>query len=266
MQDPTMTAAAQQTIQTATSSFFVPVVLAWALVFVGLELGRRWLPRIWPCALASPSKRPWLDVGVALLVAAAILGLGQLWHSGALDWQWPGRWRHLAFALAQALIWSPLPIALWLRRQTAASAWTGADALLVRLCAGVVLGALAITVFLAMRGELSRWGEIATKALTLRSLAHALPIYLEGVGLAFLFVRLQWALGSLTAALVPAGLFALAHVPGSLAAGDTTGSIVGFFAFNLLFVAVLLRLLARHRDVVTLGAAHWLMDLAIAAF
>jgi hypothetical protein len=152
------------------------------------------------------------------------------------------------------------------RRQPVSSAWTGASALPRRLLAGLVLGTVAVLVYLAARGQLARLGAIAERAATWRSLAHALPVYLEGVGLAFLYVRLEWALGRAWAAAVPALLFALAHVPRALAAGDPAWSVAAFFAFNAAFVAALLLVLRRYRDVVALGVAHWLMDLAIEAF
>lgn len=252
--------------QTASASFLVPVVVAWASAFLGLEAASRFARTVWPAAATARSGAPRLDLGIALLVATAIIGLGQLWTSGVLRWRWPGEWDHAAYALGQLVIWSPLPLALWLRRQRAASAWTGADHLVLRLAVGFVLGCVAITFYLALRGELSRWPAIAAKACTWRSLAHAAPVYLEGVGIAYLYVRLQWVFGSWVAALIPALLFAIAHVPRAIHGGESAGSIAVFFAFNTVFVTTLLLVLARYRDVVALGVAHWLMDLAIDAF
>lgn len=252
--------------QTATAGFFVPVLGAWCIVFAGLELARRVRPDVWPAAAVGRSGRPGLDLVVALLVALAVLGLGQLWHGGLLRWRWPGEFAHLGYLLAQLLIWSPLPIALWLRRQSPATAWTGNDHLVLRLAVGLVLGAVATIVYCAARGDVPRIGEVFERAATLRSLVHAVPVYLEGVGLAFLFVRLQWLLGARAAALIPAVFFAAAHVPRALADGEQAGAIVAFFAFNTVFVATLLLLLRRHRDVASIGAAHWLTDLAIGAF
>ncbi|HEX5050597.1 MAG TPA: CPBP family glutamic-type intramembrane protease [Planctomycetota bacterium] len=252
--------------QTATSDFFVPVLLAWTSVLGGLEIARRLRPAVWPAALPPRSERRWLDLGIALGVGFAIVGTGQLWHAGVLRWRWPGAWDHAAYVLAQLLVWAPMPLAMWLRRQTAASAWTGTRHLPTRIAAGLVLGAVAVTVHLALRGDLPRWPTIVAKATTLRSLAHAAPVYLEGVGLAFLFVRLQWAFGRWLAALVPALLFAAAHVPRGLADGEAPATIAAFFVFNTAFVTALLLVLNRHRDVVALGVAHWLMDLATDAF
>ena len=250
--------------QTATASFYVPVVLAWTAAFLGLEAARRLTRSVWPAADTARSWSPRLDLGVALLVASAVIGLGQLWTSGELRWRWPGDWNYLAYVLGQLVIWSPLPFALWLRRQRAASAWTGADHLVTKLAVGFVIGCVAVTFYLAARGELSRWPAIATEALTLRALAHAAPVYLEGVGLAYIYVRLRWAVGRWIAALIPGLLFALAHALGSK---ESVTTVVAFFVFNTAFVTALLLVLARYyRDVVALGVAHWLMDLAIDAF
>ncbi|HZN37848.1 MAG TPA: hypothetical protein VFD82_03540 [Planctomycetota bacterium] len=252
--------------QTATASFLLPVVIAWASAFLGLEGASRVVRSVWPAADTARSGWARLDLGIALLVATAIIGLGQLWTNGTLRWHWPGDWDHAAYAIAQLVIWSPLPFALWLRRQRAASAWTGADHLVVRLAVGFVLGCVAVTFYLAVRGELSRWPAIAAKAFTWHSLAHAAPVYLEGVGIAYVYVRLQWVVGSWVAALIPALLFAIAHVPRALEAGESAGSIAVFFGFNLVFVTTLLLVLARYRDVVSLGVVHFCMDVATGAF
>lgn len=252
--------------QSSSFAFFGPVVIAWVVAFVGLELAHRRWPAVLPAAAPAPSGRRWLDVTIALAVAASILLLGQSWTNGSLRWQWPGPWSHLAYLLAQLLIWTPLPLALCLRRQRANTAWTGCDHLGARVLLGVGLSVAAVSAYLATRGALNRWTEILSTAATARAWTHLPPIYLEGVGLAFLFVRLQWALGNRIATLAPALLFAAAHVPRSLHDGESVASIVGFFVFNTLFVAVLLRLLARYRDVVALGVVHWWMDLATKAF
>lgn len=252
--------------QVASSGFFVAVVAAWATCFLGLEVARRLRPAVWPAPAPPPGQRPWVDVAVCVGVIAAVLGIGQLWHAGWLRWRWPGPWDHLAYALAQALVWLPLPLAMLWRRQTASSAWTGASFLWHRLAVGVLSGAVAVSVFLAQRGELSRWPEILDRACGWHALAHFLPVYMEGVGNAFVFVRLQWAFGNRLAAVVPGLLFALAHVPRGLADGESIATLVTFFAFNSAFVTVLLFALARHRDVVALGVVHWWMDLAIRAF
>ena len=251
--------------QTATASFLVPVVVGYASAFLGLEGASRLLRSVWPAADTARSRAPRLDLGVSMLVATAIIGLGTLWTNGVLRWHWPGDWDYAAYALAQLVIWSPLPLALWLRRQRAASAWTGPDHLLTRLAIGLVLGCVAVTFFLAARGELSRWPAIAAKAFTWRSLAHGAPIYLEGVGIAYVFVRLQWVVGPWVAALIPALLFAIAHVI-SASAGESAATIAAFFGFNLLFVTTLLLALRRYRDVVALGVVHICMDLATDAF
>lgn len=256
----------QATQQTANDDFLVPVVVQWAAVFGALELLRRRWPGIWPAAACAAGRRPWLDVAVALLTVVAVLGLGQLWHAGVLRWRWPGPWDHAAYLLAQLVIWSPLAVALCWRRQPLASVWSGSDHLPARGIAGLGLGVLGAAVFLTARGEPGRLPEVLAALPTARGLAHFAPVYLEGVGLAFLFVRVEWALGARLAAAVPAVLFAVAHVPRALAAGESTPTIAAFFVFDTLLVAAVLLLVRRHRDVLTLGVAHWITDAAIGAW
>ena len=85
-------------------------------------------------------------------------------------------------------------------------------------------------------------------------------------GVAFVYVRLRWALGPVAAALVPGLLFAVAHLPRAFEAGDPVGAVVVMFVVNTALVAGLVAWAARFRDVVTLGVVHWLWDLAIDAF
>ena len=53
--------------QTATVSFYVPVVAAWTAAFLGLEVARRLRRSVWPAADTAKSWWPRLDLGVALL-------------------------------------------------------------------------------------------------------------------------------------------------------------------------------------------------------
>lgn len=248
------------------SSFVWQASLAWLVVFVGLE-GLRWRwPRLWPARAPLPSDRRWLDLSLALLVPAAILGGGQLWFSGHLRWRWPGDWRHLAYVLAQLLIWSPLGVALWLRRQPIESLWVPRRDVLLRTFAGALLGLLAVAVYLTCTGAWSRWPAILARTVTLQAWAHAVPVFLEACGVAFVFVRLEWALGRWPAALVPGLLFAAAHVPRALADGEASGAIAVMFVFQTALIAVLITWTARFRDLIAIGVAHWLWDLAIDAF
>ncbi|MSR40135.1 MAG: hypothetical protein EXS02_15030 [Planctomycetes bacterium] len=88
--------------QTATASFFLPVAAASTAAFLGLEVARRLRPHVWPAADTARSWWPRLELGIALLVVSAIIGLGQLWSSGVLRWRWPGDWDYLAYLLGNS--------------------------------------------------------------------------------------------------------------------------------------------------------------------
>ena len=117
-----------------------------------------------------------------------------------------------------------------------------------------------------LRGELSRLPAILKSAVQLDSLSNFPAIFLENVALAFLFVRLKWAVGVRWAIGVPAVLFALAHVPGSLAEGDPMGHIVTFFFLTGGLTVVILYTAYRSRDIIWLGVVHYMMDIVIKAF
>lgn len=242
------------------------VAVCWLAVFIGFEGLRRAWPAVWPAPAAAHGDRRWLDLALALLVPAAILALGQLWFAGTLRWRWPGAWRHLAYVLAQLLVWSPLVLALVLRRQGPATVWMPRDRLLLRLAGGLLLGLLAVALYLELNNSHGRWPAILGRTLTLQAWAHVVPVFLEACGVAFVFVRLRWALGRVAAALVPGILFAAAHLPRAFAAGEPPVTIAVLFAVNAALAAGLVAWAARFRDLIVVGVAHWFWDLAIDAF
>lgn len=243
------------------------VVVCWILLFALWEVFRRAFPGAWPAAAARrPAARRWLDLGLAVLVPVSILALGQLWFAGTLRWQWPGAWRHLGYVLAQLLIWSPLALALVLRRQPLSSIWLPGDHVVLRGGVGAVLGLGAVALYLWLCGSSTRWPAILARTVTLQAWAHFVPVFLEACGVAFVYVRLRWAFGAVVAASVPGLLFAAAHLPRAIETGEPVGSVAVMFLVNAALVAGLVAWAARFRDVATLGVAHWLWDLAIDAF
>lgn len=96
-------------------------------------------------------------------------------------------------------------------------------------------------------------------------LVDFLPVFLEGVAVAFGFVRFRWLVGMVPALVVPAAVFAAAHIPGQLADERTLATIVAFFLFNTSLAAAILWTVQRSRDVIWLGMVHYLMDIAIRA-
>lgn len=249
-------------VQTATADFFIPVAAAYGAALIGWWwIASRW-PQVWPAEADAETRRPWLDLGVCVAVMLAILGMGQLYR---VDWLLPkrGLWN---YTINQALIYAPLFAALLARRQSGSTVWLTRHNLGRKVGIGLALGFLAVVVFLALRGDLGQLPDEVARAVTPNSLAHFFPVFMEGVAVAFIFIRLRWAVGALWATVGPALLFAAAHVPRGIESGSTFAEIAAFFVFNTLIVIVILQVLRRSRDVIWLGLVHFLMDVPTRAF
>ena len=112
---------------------------------------------------------------------------------------------------------------------------------------------------------MNRFPEVLRRAIEPGRLVDFVPIFLEGVAVAFLFVRIKWALGILPAILIPAGLFALAHIPGQLANGLNAAEIMAFFIVNGGLAGAILYFVHRSADIIWIGLVHYIMDIAIEA-
>jgi hypothetical protein len=261
-----MALAQTSDVQQAALSFFGPVTVAWlAICAAWLVLLRRW-PALRPAPFPPSLPRPWQDVGLALGAAALVFALGEAYRRKWLLPAADGLAGLVLFVSNQLVIFSPLFVVMLARGQGLATALTPRTALGPRLLTGLLLGLGGGLIVLAMRGEIARGPALMLEAVAGRSLAHFVPVFLEGFGVAFLFVRLRWAVGPVTALLLPCLLFAAAHVPRGIEAGQSTATLLTFFAFNTLLPLVIVGVVVRARDVVTLGVAHYLMDVVIGAF
>jgi membrane protease YdiL (CAAX protease family) len=125
---------------------------------------------------------------------------------------------------------------------------------------------MAVFSLLAGLGELALVPDTLARSVRGRSLNHLLPVFLEGVAVAFLWTRLAGVLGPRAALVVPCLLFAAAHVPSGIERGDGPWTLAAFFALNTLLPLAILANVARSRDVVWVGVAHYFLDVAIRAF
>ncbi len=98
------------------------------------------------------------------------------------------------------------------------------------------------------------------------NLRNFLQVFLEGVALAFAYVRLRWALGRWTARIAPGLLFAAAHIPRQLESGLGAPEMVAYFIVTAVVTFAVLFTLERSRDVIWIGVVHYLMDIAVGAF
>lgn len=253
-------------VQEASIGFFAPVILAYLTACGGwLLLERcRFVPR---STLPFPTKeRPWLDLSAAMIAAVGIFALGSCYRAGLLLPRGSGWVHHVTWTINNLIIFSPIALVLMVRRQGPTTILLSPQNVGRKVAAGVVLGVVATAVFLTLRGELSQFGTVLVGIVDEDSATNFLPVMLEGVALAFLFVRIRWVFGSVVALLAPSVLFAVSHIPRQLANGLGPSEIIAFFVLNTLLPATILAVVVKSRDVIWLGIVHYIMDIAIRAF
>lgn len=253
-------------IMQSNSYFIIPLTAAYLSICGSwFLLNKRGMS--WTIESIETSKKPWLDFGLGLVVAVAILAIGQLFSAGLLIPRSDSQTlNYLIWPLNNVLIFSPIVIVLLLRSQSSRTVFISAQGIGLKLTFGLISSIIGILIFLSLRGEMGRIGEIASHAIEAQTLSNFPAIFFENVAVAFLFVRLKWAVGIKWAIAIPSILFALAHVPGSIAEGDPVGHIVTFFFLTGGLTTVILYTAYRSRDILWLGVVHYLMDVAIKAF
>ncbi|MEO9485630.1 MAG: CPBP family glutamic-type intramembrane protease [Ekhidna sp.] len=253
-------------IMQSNSYFIIPLTVAYLSICGSWFLLNR-MNRSWDIEPIKSSDKPRMDFILGMAAAIAILAIGQLFSAGYLI---PTSQNELVnlliWPLNNVIIFSPIAAALILRSQSAQTVFLSTKNMGLKLLFGLASSVLGIFIFLVIRGELQRIGEIATHAIELETLSNFPAIFFENVAVAFLFVRLKWAVGIKWAIGIPAVLFALAHVPGSIAEGDPIGHIITFFVLTGSLTTVILYTAYRSRDIFWLGIVHYLMDVAIKAF
>ncbi len=252
--------------QEASLAFFASVTIAYLIGCGGWIALRRY--GLIPPTADKPcgSTRPWLDLGLALLTAVAVLLLGQLYQAGWLLPSGPGLFGSLMWQFDNLIIFSPIAAALVLRKQRLDSIYLNPEDLGRKIAAGIVLALLSTTIYLALRGEMSHWGNVWLGTGAAKNLNHFLPVFLEGVALAFLFERVRWAVGLWPALVVPSLFFAVAHIPRQIDAGLAWNGMFAYFMLNTLLPMSILYVVHLSRDVIWIGIVHYVMDMAVGAF
>ncbi len=255
MQDP----------QTATSFFLGPVAVAYLLACSG------WMAydRIAGLGRTEPhvpqSERPRLDLILTLAAGAGILALGAAYRQGWLlptGGGWIGR---VAWMVDNLIIFSPIAAVLLLRRQGLNTLFLSGTRLPEKIGLGLALGVVGLALYSALRGETDLITSRLTAAVAPDKLVDFLPVFLEGVAVAFAFVRFRWLVGACAAVVVPVAVFAAAHIPGQIANDRTLVHMAIFLVFNSVLAGAIFLTVARSRDVVWIGMVHYLMDVAIEA-
>lgn len=255
-----------QQVQEATAFFFAPTTVAYAASLLGWVALDRWGRGYWPPRHDVTSDRPWFDLGLTFAALLGIAGFGLLYDRGYLLPTSGERWGGLAWQIDNLIIYSPIAAVLIYRAQSLETVFLSYEGLLRKVAAGVALGGMAVALFLLVRGEMQRFAEVFGGVFVLENWRNALAVFLEGVALAFGFVRLRWTLGLVPALLLPAILFAAFHLPRSVNSGREFGEMAAFFVFNTAIVVGILYVVQRSQDVIWIGIVHFWMDIAIRAF
>jgi xanthosine utilization system XapX-like protein len=234
---------------------YPPLVIAYLVGLSGWLVANRLMPHVWPREPIEGFARPWKEFGIALLGAAGILVMGQMWTRGI---RLPEQ--GAAGAINQVLIFAPIVLVVLLRRQPWVTAWLPRGRVGVRLLVGLGLGAVAVTAYSLLRARSDAPWVLLSRIWRYDHLDEMIQVFLEDLTIAILFVRLAGAVGSRWATVVVACLFAAGHVPAMVSHGATWLEFAGLLRDAGLGVAVIL-VLQRSRDVVWFWCIHFTLDM-----
>lgn len=248
-------------------TFFLAIIAAYAsacIVWLGMyKLSPTW----WPVAVIEKPVTKYKDLLIAFGACVGIILMGQLYSLGLLlPGSSNGYVDALLWMLNNLIIFSPIFITLYLRRQSINTIFISPRKLGLKLIFGLLASLLGILVFYLVASGENQFGRVFSEAFLLENIRNFPAVFLEGVAIAFLFVRLNWSIGKKWAILIPSILFALAHLPRSIGNGTAVPEILAYSAVTFAVTCLILYTSHKSRDVIWLGVIHYLMDIAIGAF
>jgi hypothetical protein len=238
-------------------SQYFALLAGYSAAMIGWLLLSRAIPGLWPSPPPGfAPQHPWREVGWALLAAAAVVGIGQLWGAEMLLPR-----RGLYEAGNQVVIYSPFLILLAIRRQPLSSAWLPMRRVWLRLLIGLGLALLSLSIFTIARAGGASWPAVIAQVYAPGHSIEAVQVFLEDVAIAIVFVRFAAALGARRTILLVAILFALAHIPAFVQSGVTVSNL-GHLILDAGLGVVILSVLRRSADVWWFWMVHFAMDMS----
>ena len=214
---------------------------------------------LWPVVERPQFAHPWREVGIVLLAAVAVVGLGQLWVQGIrLPARGPAA--PLVESVNQVIIFAPVLAVPILRRHGWASAWIRLDSLIARVALGIAVALVTLLLYSTLEAGALSWPEAARGVYTPARAHLAVQVLLEDIAIAILFVRLAAALGPRGAILGVAALFAAGHIPTLIALGAPPSEFAGLLRDFGLGVLVL-GTLSRSADIAWFWPVHYTLDM-----
>lgn len=248
------------------TNYFIPVILGYGIPCLLWFMFNKYWPLLWPKENITKPKKPIIDLGLGLVGAVAILLIGQLWSAGLLlpEGKDQSLLNILIWWLNNLIIFSPIFIVLAIRKQSLNTLFLNRQELLLKLAFGLASSFIGVELYMLFNG--GHAPEIIAKAFEYDNARNFLPVFLEGVALAFLFVRLKWVVGLKWAIGIPAILFAAAHIPRALANDSSLEIIIIDSVLTAAVTVIVFATTAKSRDIIWLGLLHYFMDIAIGAF
>jgi len=220
-------------------------------------LGRLLVPGRRSLADHPSFAKPWMEFGLAILAAAATIGIGQLYLRGLLL---SPESRVIVASTNQLLIFAPIVLLPALRRQGPETLYAPLRGFPLRLACGVALALVALAVFSATRAGAPPLGVLLRETASPVRIPVAVQVLLEDLTIGLLLCRLAAALRRpLAAAAAVALLFVAGHVPSMIATGASSADIARLsLDFGLALGA--LAAVVSSRDVVWFFPVHFAMD------
>jgi len=236
-----------------------PLAIAYLIGLGGWLVADRLMPRVWPHEPIERLAHPWRELGIALVGAAGILVMGQLWTRG-IRLPEEGAAGPIFGAIDQILIFSPILLVVVVRRQPWITAWLPRGRAGVRLLVGLGSGAAAVTTYSLLRAGADAPWTLMSRIWRYEHVDEMTQVFLEDLAIAILFVRLAGAIGNRWATVAVACLFAAGHVPAMVSQGAGWSELAGLLRDVGLGVAVVL-VLQRSRDVLWFWCIHFMLDM-----
>lgn len=212
-----------------------------------------------PTFLSRPTvsfERPWLEVGLVIVAAIAVIGVGQLFVRNMLL----PETSELTKSLNQLIIFSPILILLAVRGGLFARAYLPLNAAPLSLVVGAILAAVALVAYATAAGNPAGVVKLAASIVVPTNIHHVVQVLLEDIAIAALLARVAAALGGRVAVVVVAVLFAASHIPALLANGAAPTQLISLGLDTLIGVMVLGAVI-RTQNIWWFWVLHSAMDL-----
>lgn len=240
-------------------SHYQAIFLAYGVAMVGWLTINRLIPDLWPACSAPNFGRPWKEVGWAVVACLGIIAIGQLYQAG-IHLPRSGSFGQVFESINQIIIFSPVFLLLYLRKQSLSTAWIGPKNVLLRIGIGFGLALIAILIFTWFKSGSNGWFSVVQGVYHYQNLSHLIQVFCEDVTIAVLFVRIRSAIGLRGSIVLVAALFALGHVPAMVSTGVSFRELSSLLLDTLLGAGVIF-VVQKSADILWFWIIHFAMDM-----